>query len=112
MDKKIFHHGWLVAISLLLAALSTAGVADTPVFRLTPTGGDDTEQLQSALDACSGATPPCQIMLAEGVFHTDVLLVHDFRGRLRGQGTGHDCTATRVEAPPVHGQALSERSDA
>jgi Right handed beta helix region len=100
MGKKIFHHGWLATISLLLAALSPAGFADTSVFRLTPNGDDDREQLQSALDSCSGATPPCQIMLSKGVFHTDVLLVKDFRGRIHGQGVGH--TIVR----PVAGRPL------
>jgi hypothetical protein len=30
----------------------------------------------------------CTIVLSDGVFHTDVLLVHDFRGHIRGQGQG------------------------
>jgi hypothetical protein len=68
--------------------------------RLKPNDVDDTVQLQAALDSCSGATPPCQIVLSKGVFHTDVLLVRNFRGRIRGQGAGH--TIVR----PVAGIAL------
>jgi hypothetical protein len=33
------------------------------------------------------------------VFHTDVLLVHDFRGRIRGQGTGHTIVRPLAETP-------------
>ncbi len=90
MRTAFFRGGRLASISLLLAGSSPAAVAhDRPSVRLTPNGVDDTAQLQAALTACSGARPACKISLSKGVFHTDVLLVRDFKGRIQGQGARH-----------------------
>jgi hypothetical protein len=43
----------------------------------------------------------CTIVLSDGVFHTDVLLVHGFRGHIRGQGQG------RTIIRPVRGALRS-----
>ncbi|NJO13150.1 MAG: hypothetical protein HC872_06440 [Gammaproteobacteria bacterium] len=81
--------GTLVSLLLVSVALLAApGPASALTLSLSPSGGDDTAQLQAALDTCSAATQPCRIVLDRGVFHTDLLLVHDFRGRIRGQGAG------------------------
>jgi hypothetical protein len=86
--------------ALLLAALFCPGVTFASTTTLTPTGGDDTAQLQAALDACSGAALPCHIELAAGIFHTDLLLVQDFRGHISGQGV------TRTIVRPLVGERL------
>jgi hypothetical protein len=65
---------------------------------LAPSGGDDTEALQAALDRCSGARGSCRVSLCEGVFHTTPLRVGDFHGTLRGAGAGDDGTV--IEALP------------
>ncbi len=88
----------IAAISLLLVILPPAGFA-APVIFLTPNGSDDTAQLQAALDSCAGATPPCRIVLSQGVFHTDVLLVHEFRGHIQGQGTGRTVVRPVLDRP-------------
>lgn len=49
-------------------------------------GGDDTAQLQAALSDCTNARNPCNIRLAAGVFHTDVLLAEGFHGTITGRG--------------------------
>jgi hypothetical protein len=79
---------------------------------LAPSGTDDTEILQAALDRCSGAQPPsdvprhpgprghsgparrCEVVLCEGTFHVAPLRVPDFRGVLRGAGA--DRTVVRA----------------
>ena len=82
-------HCVLVLIALLCWAFPSVAHADrNRVIRVTPNGSDDTAQLQTALEACSGERRRCTIVLAEGVFHTDVLLVHNFQGRIHGQGRG------------------------
>ncbi len=90
----------VVTLVFLLATLWAPAVARGAAIHLAPNGIDDTAQLQAALDSCSGAEPRCRIVLAEGVFYTDVLLVHDFRGRIHGQGVG------RTIVRPVQGRPL------
>jgi hypothetical protein len=54
---------------------------------LAPGGSaDDTAALQQALDSCSGSKHHCTVTLCEGVFHTGILRVRNFRGTLRGAG--------------------------
>lgn len=80
---------------------------------LAPSGTDDTETLQAALEQCSGAGDSgegwhsaaawhsgpgrsgdkqwhkrqrCEVVLCEGTFHVAPLRVRDFRGVLRGAG--------------------------
>lgn len=89
MTMRMFHRSRSPAIGLIFAAISATGLADSKAIHLTPNGSDDTGQLQAALESCSGAKPRCRIVLSEGVFHTDVLLVRHFKGRIRGQGAGH-----------------------
>ena len=70
-------------------ALSLAAVAHAngSVNELTPSGGEDTAQLQAALTKCSQQRKPCNIRLGAGVFHTDVLLVSTaFNGSITGRG--------------------------
>jgi len=64
-------------------SLSIAGA-----ISIKPNGSDDTAQLQAALESCSGAKSRCKIILSEGTFYTDVLLVRNFNGKITGQGAG------------------------
>jgi hypothetical protein len=86
-------------LTAILGLSTTAAHAHGKVLRLSPNGANDTQQLQSALSACSGVSEPCQIVLANGVFRTDVLLVRDFNGRIRGQGQGNTIIRPRSDAP-------------
>lgn len=75
--------------SLLAASLALwAGVAfgHGTTLQLSPNGVNDTSKLQKALDSCTHAKAACRIVLARGVFYTDVLLAKDFNGSIRGQG--------------------------
>jgi hypothetical protein len=63
-------------------------IAAAVTLRLSPNGVDDTPQLQAALETCAGAVTPCRIALNRGTFHTNFLLVSNFRGEIRGQGAG------------------------
>jgi hypothetical protein len=63
---------------------------------LAPNGVDDTAELQSALDKCSGAASGCTVRLCRGVFRTTPLRVGDFRGVLRGDRRGR----TVIQALP------------
>jgi parallel beta-helix repeat protein len=58
-----------------------------------PTGGDDTANLQAALDGCGSG---CTIQLGAGTFHTAQVIARNFRGALLGRGRG----VTVLEALP------------
>lgn len=53
------------------------------VIRVSPTGVDDTENLQCAFDEATAGTT---IHLMPGTFHTAQIIVHDFHGRFTGSG--------------------------
>ncbi len=89
---------WLVG-AVLLAGLSPAVAEGHRHGCLAASGGDDTAPLQEALEACSGAKHHCTVTLCEGVFHTGILRVRDFRGTLRGAGA--DRTVLRA-LPELH----------
>lgn len=87
----------LVLGSSLLGGVGYAQMAHTPpTVTVEPTGGDDTQALQAALEQCSGAAAGCVVELAPGTFRTRPLLVHDFHGSPRGAGR----EATTIEAKP------------
>ncbi len=89
---------WLVGAVLLGGASPSAAQARRHAC-LGPGGDDDTAALQGALDRCSGARRHCTVTLCEGVFHTGILRVRDFRGTLRG--AGEDRTVLRA-LPDLH----------
>ena len=102
----------IVAVTWCLGAASGMASAGPAIISVTPSGVDDTAPLQAALDACSAVTVPCRIELSAGIFHTDVLLVRDFRGALVGAGAGMTTirplqgiplrsTAVVFQAPPT-----------
>src|SRR5262249_1410895 len=86
-------------LAAVLALSAHAAHAHGKVLRLAPNGTNDTQQLQNALSACAGVREPCQISLAKGGFHTDVRLVRDFSGRIRGQGQGDTIIRPLSNAP-------------
>ncbi|MDB6156866.1 MAG: hypothetical protein JWO04_572 [Gammaproteobacteria bacterium] len=77
------------AISLMLLLAASAAIAHAGVPGLRPAAsGDDTAQLQAALTRCAEQHHACDIRLGAGVFHTDVLLVQEFKGSITGAGEG------------------------
>ena len=95
MDDRVI--GLIASLCACFAFVSTASAA---TIHLSPDGVDDTAQLQAALDSCSGAVTTCRVVLSGGTFRTQLLLVENFRGRLRGQGAG------RTVIRPVLGRQL------
>jgi hypothetical protein len=89
----------LAALALLLA-LSMAGTAAAqcdPAFvgtqgktvTVTPTGGgNDTPNLQCALNLGAAMGPGADVQLEAGSFYTEQLVIRDFRGRIEGMGQG------------------------
>jgi len=76
---------WLVG-AVVLGGVAPAAAQGRRHACLAPGGDDDTAALQQALEGCSGAKRHCTVTLCEGVFHTGILRVRDFRGTLRGAG--------------------------
>jgi hypothetical protein len=78
----------------VVASLAATAILATPAAArgwrhqacLAPNGTDDTAQVQSALERCSGARWGCVVSLCEGVFQIAPVRVGDFRGVLRGAG--------------------------
>ena len=83
----------LVLLSLCELPAAAVGVAATSstrsVFRVAPSGGDDTQSIQAALDAASAAGPGAVIQLARGVFRVGRPLVGlNLDVTIRGAGMG------------------------
>jgi parallel beta-helix repeat protein len=72
-----------VVVSLVGVAGTAAAPATGPRITVAPTGGDDTVNVQAALDGC---TAGCTVQLAAGTFHVAQLVASDFHGVLRGRG--------------------------
>ena len=79
----------LTLCGLPAAAVGPPKSSTRSVFRVTPSGGDDTESLQSALDAASAAGPGAVIQLTRGVFRVGRPLVGvNLDVTIRGAGMG------------------------
>lgn len=59
-----------------------------PIFYVSPTGTNDTENIQNALDACVSAGPGCTVQLTEGTFRSAMVEVTGFDGFFVGSGQG------------------------
>jgi hypothetical protein len=68
------------------------------VIRVTPAHGDDTANLQCALDAAIARGRATTVELAPGTFRTAQLVAKNFVGALRGAGIG-TTTITKVDHP-------------
>jgi hypothetical protein len=66
---------------------------------VTPTGGDDTANLQCAFDLGAALGPGAAVGLAAGTFQTEQLVVAGFRGSIAGMGRG--ATVLRSPEYPV-----------
>lgn len=80
----------LTLCELPAAAVGAAATSSTSaVFRVAPSGGDDTQSLQAALDAASAAGPGAVIQLTRGVFRVGRPLVGlNLDVTIRGAGMG------------------------
>lgn len=90
-----FRQLWSLSVFVSLAHIAApAAPATEPTVVLSPTGGDDTSNVQAALDACE---PGCIVQLEAGTFHIAQVMRSDFHGVLRGKGRG----VTVLEALPT-----------
>lgn len=89
----------LVVTAVLFGCLALVGSAaaqcdsdfvtvSAKFITVAPTGADDTANLQCALDLGAATGPGVTVWLAEGTFHTEQLVIKDFRGRISGMGQG------------------------
>ena len=80
----------LALCELPAAAYGAAATSSTrAVFRVAPSGGDDSQSLQAALDAASAAGPGAVIQLARGAFRVGRPLVGlNLDVTIRGAGMG------------------------
>ena len=108
----------LAAGLVILPAGAAANVCDEGFVRVSattisvaPTGGDDTANLQCALDLAT-AMPAATVSLDAGTYRTSFLEVEDFRGVFTGAGRdvtmvvtlpeGLDCVGRLAETGQVH----------
>lgn len=56
------------------------------IIRVSPTGIDDTANIQCAIDLAIAKNPGKTVLLMPGTFHTAQLVANDFHGTLRGSG--------------------------
>jgi len=68
--------------------LSKAGKSHSPVFKVYPTGVDDTENIVQAFEDAKAAGPGAVVRLMEGTYTTNSIEVHDFQGYFIGAGKG------------------------
>ncbi|MFX1326639.1 MAG: hypothetical protein ACFE91_00655 [Promethearchaeota archaeon] len=81
--------------------------AGSPTFTVTPSGGDDTANIQKAFNDAIAAGPGSTVQLTPGQFYTNAIIAENFYGTFRG--AGKDLTNIDVlrgldpEAPGVDG---------
>ena len=79
--------GALAAPAAALAAPGNVYLGHT-VFVAPPGGGDDTANIQAALDWCSTHGPGCTVQLQRGTYKIQQLVGTGFSGTFRGMGMG------------------------
>jgi hypothetical protein len=116
--KSKFYPAVSVVLALAFVVLLGTAAADAPfpcdpghvvksgrLIHITPTGLDDTANIQCAIDAAVTGGPGMTIRLAPGTFRTKQIYIHDFVGTLRGSGV-HQTTIVNLPnlyVEPDHG---------
>jgi len=79
---------FLTAI-LVLSSGSMVAFAKNNTIVVTPTGVDDTANIQAALNSCASPNPPCTVQLVAGTYTiSSQIAVTGFQGRFVGMGQG------------------------
>ncbi len=65
-------------------------------YVVSPTGVDDTADIQAAFDGCAVDGSRCTVQLTSGTFYTAQIVAHDFQGSFLGMGQG----VTTIQALP------------
>ncbi len=69
--------------------------ADSPTFTVSPTGVDDTANIQAAFDDAIAAGPGSIVQLTLGQFYTNAILAENFYGTFMGAGMD----LTKIDVP-------------
>lgn len=77
-----------IALGLLLALLAAPALASAHTFYVSPSGGDDTANIQKAFNRAIAAGPGSVVQLGPGTFYTNAIWVKGFIGTFRGAGEG------------------------
>ena len=85
----------LIIFTCLIAAPISAWAGSHTVY-VPPPSGDDTANIQKALDACVAYGSGCTVQLAKGIYHSRQLVEYNFRGTFKGMGQ----TKTTIQALP------------
>jgi len=86
--------GFMLTFSLVPAATArvtlVVGLAGPGghTYVVKPTGGDDTANIQAALNKCVGATGTCTVQLVKGTYYISQIAVVGFEGSFVGAGQG------------------------
>lgn len=109
--STLLRHGGVLALVTAVFLLAWVGVlppasamggnflaysAATNTYTISPSGFDDTTNLQAAFEGCAATGSECTVQLGSGVFHTAQIVVRDFHGTFRGMGQA----LTKIEALP------------
>jgi hypothetical protein len=85
----------ILALALLMLILASTFVVAVPVqasstntFTVSPSGGDDTANIQGVFDSAVAAGPGSTVQLAAGQFYCTNIIVKDFYGTMKGAGKG------------------------
>lgn len=83
----------VLALALLMLILASSFVVAVPVqasstkiFTVSPSGGDDTANIQDAFDAAMSSGPGSTVQLTAGQFYTNGIFVENFIGSFKGAG--------------------------
>lgn len=89
-----------IFLILILVAPSTLSAGGPTIWVKPPTGGDDTANIQAALDKCMTFYPKgCTVQLAVGTYRSQQVIAETFHGTLQGMGIAE--TTVEVLAPLV-----------
>ena len=94
MNRKSVRRLFLYGLIVLMLVVNATSVAASPevgkpsakVFTVTPSGGDDTANIQHAFDQALAAGPGSTVRLTAGNFTTRFIEVWDFDGYFTGAG--------------------------
>ena len=78
----------VVAFLGLLCLLAAPALASAKTIYVTPSGKDDTHNIQAAFNAAVEAGPGSVVQLGAGHFYANNIVVQDFRGSFTGAGQG------------------------
>ncbi len=79
--------------------LSKAGKHTGPVFKVYPTGVDDTENLVQAFASAKASGPGAVVQLLEGQYTIGMIEVREFDGTFRGAGKGKTIISNLPDLP-------------